>query len=401
MTFTDKTAEQIGTPAPSAAPVIAPDEILAAATAATSLAAKSSPNGKTKPERSLDEIRAAILSRKVCLSNRPPLPQACIFVELDGKKYKWGTLGSFSDIKGQKKAGKSLACISITAAAISGQKIGPFVVEPPDDRRRVLYFDTEQGAGYSALAQEKIAIMLGLPINEDLPNLEYFDLRPLGYQDRFQFIDDCFKEFSDTFLVVVDGVADITPDTNDLKEAMELSGHLLRWTQQSNCHLLGIIHENKNGTNSRGHAGGEIERKTENQTSVEKSKDGDSFIYTIRNEDMRGMPTVPPFAFRIDERGLPVFDDVAVPEKKTAGRRREFEPNSLPLEAYREMLKNILQRTPAPTRAQIVSEIRVELAASTIKAGKSKSEEVLDWLRKQNLVVSPPQGKKGYSFNLA
>ena len=72
-------------------------------------------------------------------------------------------------------------------------------------------------------------------------------------------------------MVILDGVADMCNDVNDIKSCNSLVSALMRISQQNNCHIINVIHQNfgsaKLGT---GHLGSALEKKSETTIVLEE-----------------------------------------------------------------------------------------------------------------------------------
>ena len=102
----------------------------------------------------------------------------------------------------------------------------------------------------------------------NIPKDKYhtFALRTVGYKERLQFIEHYLKEnIKEPSLLIIDGVADLCADVNNIEKSNELVSALMRISQQQNVHIICVIHQNfgsaKLGT---GHLGSALEKKGRN-----------------------------------------------------------------------------------------------------------------------------------------
>ncbi len=82
-----------------------------------------------------------------------------------------GTLGNFSASIGKKK--KTFNVSAIVAAALKNGTVLRYVAELPEDKRKVLYVDTEQSPYHCLKVMTRILRMAGLPDDRDNENLEF------------------------------------------------------------------------------------------------------------------------------------------------------------------------------------------------------------------------------------
>ena len=93
-------------------------------------------------------------------------------------------------------------------------------------------------------------------------NLIICSLRELNFLEKIEVIENEMKKHKDC-LIVIDGIKDLVRDMNDFGEASEIAEKLLRWSSQSNSHIITIIHTNIGTTKARGHIGSTLYEKCE------------------------------------------------------------------------------------------------------------------------------------------
>ena len=99
----------------------------------------------------------------------------------------------------------------------------------------------------------------------------------------------------EVFAVVVDGIADFIPDTNDLKESEALVKNLMALVEMHKLVLVLVIHQNPGiGGKGRGHLGSVLDRKA--ATILQVKKDGET--HTISTRQYRDAPIIGDDAIR-------------------------------------------------------------------------------------------------------
>ena len=101
-------------------------------------------------------------------------------------------------------------------------------------------------------------------------------------------------------IVVIDGVADLQRNTNDLEESDALVDELMKLSTQANTHIISVLHTNPGSDKARGHLGSSLQRKCEAVLFVHR--DGECTIVEpqfCRNEPFER------FAFTVSEEGIP------------------------------------------------------------------------------------------------
>ena len=112
-------------------------------------------------------------------------------------------------------------------------------------------------------------------------------------------------------LLILDGVADLCNDPNDLHESEALVCELMRWSCEYDNHILCVLHSNPGGDKARGHLGSALLRKSETVMLVKA--DGDTSVVSpqyCRNEPFTE------FAFRINAEVLPELCSIPAPQPK-------------------------------------------------------------------------------------
>ena len=101
-------------------------------------------------------------------------------------------------------------------------------------------------------------------------------------------------------LIVIDGIADLQRNTNDLEESDALVGALMSLSTKTNTHILCVLHTNPGSDKARGHLGSSLQRKAE--TVIFVHRNGECSVVEpqfCRNEPFER------FAFQVNSDGLP------------------------------------------------------------------------------------------------
>ncbi len=88
-----------------------------------------------------------------------------------------GTLGNFSASIGKAKSKKTFNVSAIVAAALKNGTVLRYVAELPEEKRKILYVDTEQSPYHCLKVMKRILRMAGLPDDRDNEHLERLALR--------------------------------------------------------------------------------------------------------------------------------------------------------------------------------------------------------------------------------
>ena len=216
--------------------------------------------------------------------------------------------GNISAVVGEAKSKKTFLTTAIVASAMSYRYKGAphFDNVSRATGLTVLWLDTEQGQSHIRKVINRINEMTGITRigeTEDV-RLNVYALRELDPKQRRAVLYDALYTIRPE-LVVIDGIADLLYDSNDLRESEALVGELMAISTNYNCHILCVLHTNPGSDKARGHLGSALQRKCE--TVIYVHKDNDMSIVEpqfCRNEPFER------FAFRINDDGIPELCDL-------------------------------------------------------------------------------------------
>lgn len=223
------------------------------------------------------------------------------------------TLGNFSCIIGKAKSKKTFLLSLMTASILNPDCVDKFNSELHDNKRNVLYFDTEQGEYDCYSVVKRIETLSGGV------KMRSFMLREFTPKQRCEIIEYAFKLWgNETGYCVIDGIADLAMAINDEVEATRVSTMLLRLTKQYNCHISTVIHQNKNDNFATGHLGSSIMKKAEILISVTRATDNPRISEV--SCDLSRAIDFEKFYIDIDVNGLPYVCDSSFTNKGSRGR---------------------------------------------------------------------------------
>ena len=191
------------------------------------------------------------------------------------------TFGNFSASTGKAKSKKTFNVSAIVAAALKNGTVLSYTAELPENRRKILYVDTEQSSYHCAKVAKRILRMAGLPTGRNHKDLEFLVLRKYTPEERIAIVREAIYRTENVGLVVIDGIRDMVYDINSPSESTKVISLLMTWTGERHIHIHTILHQNKGDENARGHIGTELSNKAETVLQVEKDeKDPD--ISTVK-----------------------------------------------------------------------------------------------------------------------
>ena len=216
--------------------------------------------------------------------------------------------GNISAICGEAKSKKTFLASALVASAmaIPLDKLNNFKSVDKDMNINVLWVDTEQGERHVRRVIDRISEMTGAKMGGLVsePRLMTLSLRELSPIDRYKVMMEAVKRYPFD-LIVIDGIADLQNNTNDLEESDALVGLLMALSTRTNTHILCILHTNPGSDKARGHLGSSLQRKAE--TVIFVHRNGECSVVEpqfCRNEPFER------FAFAVNEEGIPEICDI-------------------------------------------------------------------------------------------
>lgn len=292
-----------------------------------------------------------------------------------------GTLGNFSLIIGKAKSRKSFFInIAVSTVLKKDKLLNQFEGALPENKRKVIYFDTEQGKYHVQLALKRVCKQIGEDIPEDL---KVYYLRSKKPAERLKIIEKIIYNTSNLGFVVIDGIKDLVTSINDEAEATMIASKLLKWTEELNIHITTVLHQNKSDNNARGHIGTELINKAETVLSVTKNEQ-DKDISVVEAQLCRNIEPEP-FAFEINEYGLPVI--VEDFEIRTETNKSKFDITELEDFKKYQLLTDVFSKGENFTYSEL--RIQIQLAYKNQfnkKLGDNRAKELItlcknnDWL---------------------
>jgi len=212
-----------------------------------------------------------------------------------------GSYGNFSFIHSPPKTKKTFFVSLLASAYLGGSNHFAGDIKGHREGKGVIHIDTEQGKWHCQRVFKRTLDMSGLKENKDY---HPFSLRTIGYQDRIKFINYCLAhKFDDIGLLIIDGVADLVSDVNNLQECNLIVQKIMEWSTTYNCHIALVIHSNFGTDKATGHLGSLLEKKTECQIQLEANTVHKDLI-TVKCKRTRNY-SFETFSFAVNDLGYP------------------------------------------------------------------------------------------------
>lgn len=206
--------------------------------------------------------------------------------------------GDIIAVKAKSKHGKTFLC-SIFAAVAMGAEWGSLNAVEKDCK--VMFVDTEQNEKNVARVARRIHAMAGIDIHKNSGRLLCYALRKMEMNKRWQFIQDRITEERPD-LVIIDGIADLIADFNNITESQEIIGKLMATSAEFNLSIIFVLHTNKSkeDNNMKGHLGTMAVQKCSDVFEVVKNV----ATFNVSVSECRNIP-ISDFSFILDNDGVP------------------------------------------------------------------------------------------------
>lgn len=223
------------------------------------------------------------------------------------------TYGNLIAIQAPPKSMKSYLTSLLAAAYLSGGNDRLGKLRGHRDAKRVFHFDTEQSNFHAQRVFKRTLELAG--VSDE--GYHTYALRRLSHKERVTFIKYCLYEKFDKEemgLIIIDGIADLIGDVNNIDEANEVVQNLMSWTQELNCALICVIHQNYGSDKPTGHLGSALQKKAETMVKVTRQERQ----ALVECKDSRNFP-FDDLVFKVAHDGLPEVLDTQMDVLKKSG----------------------------------------------------------------------------------
>ena len=299
-----------------------------------------------------------------------------------------GTLGNFSASIGKAKSKKTFNVSAIAASALSGRTVLRYRSMFPENKRKILYIDTEQGRHHCQQVLKRILRLAEMPDDKVPENLIMLSLRKFAPRVRLLIVEEAIGTTPDLGLVIIDGIRDFLYDINSSSESTEVISKFMQWTDDKQIHIHTVLHQNKNDEHARGHIGTELNNKAETvmQIEVDKEERSISVVEAIHIRDRE----FEPFAFRINSETLPELVEPYQPRKRGAGRpaKGPFDPaRDIPEDVHRAALDAVFAEGSIGSYREYQARLKEGYELQGVKFGGNHATKVAAFLREQQMVI--------------
>lgn len=299
-----------------------------------------------------------------------------------------GTLGNFSASIGKAKSKKTFNVSAIVASALNNSTVLHYRSTFPENKRKILYIDTEQGRYHCQQVLKRILHLADLPEYKNPDNMIMLALRKFSPKLRMAIVEQAIGKIPDLGLVIIDGIRDFLYDINSSSESTDIISKFMQWTDDRQIHIHTVLHQNKNDEHARGHIGTELNNKAETIMQIEVDKE-DKTVSVVEAVHIRDRE-FEPFAFRINEEAIPELVESYLPKEKKIGR-----PTKEPFEPYKEIPENVHQAALDAAFANgnisnyndYLERLKIGYGLQDVNLGHNKAVKVATFLRNKRMVI--------------
>ena len=270
--------------------------------------------------------------------------------------------GNLIALSAKWKNGKTFLCDVLTAVFLGSERFTG--CRTLFSQGKVSFYDTEQAKSDTSHIRKVIDAMTPEGRHHDY---DVYCLNPMNIDrtgedgdeiTRYEFISQTIAHDKPD-LVIIDGIADLLYNYNDVIESQRLVNRLAALANEHNCAMVVVMHQNKglHDKNMKGHLGTMLNQKCSDVFSVEKC----GGIFVVSNTISRHQPCGD-FVFKLTADG--------VPEDGMADRKRQMEIKRQDERAkLREQISICFEdATVALKRSDIINLFKSKLGIGTTKA---------------------------------
>ena len=269
--------------------------------------------------------------------------------------------GNLIALSAKWKNGKTFLCDVLTAVFLGSERFAG--CRTLFSQGKVSFYDTEQAESDTSRIRKVIDAMTPESRRHDY---DVYCLRSLNIDPtsedsdeitRYEFISQTIAHDKPD-LVIIDGIADLLYNYNDVIESQRLVNRLAALANEHNCAMVVVMHQNKGqrDKNMKGHLGTMLNQKCSDVFSVEKC----GGIFVVSNTISRHQPCGD-FVFKLTADGVP--EDGMADRKQQLEIKRQDERAKL-----REQISICFEdATVALKRSDIIKLIQEKLGLSTAK----------------------------------
>jgi hypothetical protein len=274
-------------------------------------------DGEKIPEKKISYDQ--ILKLRILPTDDIPKPEAVLFFHdqmVMSRK-------NISCITGKAKVGKTFLMTLLNISVLKKGEFGTLQSYLPKGKDKIIYIDTEQSDYHILLILQRIQ----KEVSPDKLMMFNFDAKSV--EERKDFTRELIYNTPECGLLVIDGIADLIYDPNDIRESSQMVSELRKWATDCDIHIVNVIHQNPSeNTKMRGHLGTILTNKAETviQISSSKEDEGVKLVETLATRNRKpenwsfeiidGQPTIMDQCYEAPKTGRKVVKTLTEEDRK-------------------------------------------------------------------------------------
>jgi len=330
-----------------------------------------------------------ILKYRILPSDEIPKPDAVLFFD----DVMVMSRQNISCVTGKAKVGKTFLMTLINEAILhKGEFQDKLRSYLPKGKDKIIYIDTEQSKFHISLILKRIQRVIS---DEKLDNVLMFNFDALGTEIRREYVEQLIYGIDGVGVVIIDGVADLVYDPNDIRESSVMADDLRRWATERDLHIINVLHQNPSASDKmRGHLGTILTNKSETVIQISSAKDDESvkLVETLATRNKRpenwsfeiidGNPQIQGECYEIPKVGRPKAKVLADYQKY-------------------QLLTTIFSQVPANVGygySVMTEKLKEEYTKVWGEIGANNLKELVKYCREMNWVVNDAKGKNYFLY---
>lgn len=296
-------------------------------------------------------------------------------------------LGNIVALSAKWKNGKTFFCDILAAIFLGSSRFAG--CNSLMEQGKVLFFDTEQAKSDTARVKRIIRRMIPEQRKRDIKVFCLRDANIEGDGDtartigRYDFIKLSIER-EQPRLVIIDGIADLIYNYNDVYESMNVVNNLATLANEHNCCIVTVMHQNKGAKdkNMKGHIGTMLFQKCSDVFTIEKT----GSLFYVEHQVSRHKQAGG-FAFSIALDGTPT--DAAADRQLQESMEARKALNALTEEMLTAMDGSEVALSRTVIASQLMSKMGLKRSPAFRKVKKAIDMGVLQSRDRRHFYINP------------
>jgi KaiC/GvpD/RAD55 family RecA-like ATPase len=319
-------------------------------------------------------------ARRYDANKEPPKEQVIFLIE----SKNIGAVQNFITVTGMQKSGKTTFLSAMIAAGLINAEVLGMRLHLAQNKRRVAYWDTEQGDYDFYRTMERTRFFCG--VDEVPGNLDAFNLREDEPKDIIALIETYLKQTPDCGLMVIDGILDLIESYNDEGAAKRLVNWLKKISKARGLLMILTLHTGKTTANTLGHLGSMADRAAQSILRVEKNKERNTFI--LKSDYLRSAEDFTPIEIYFNKEAHTWHTTIYNPDDdKPLEKRRQIKPFEIDTDEHKHSIIKIFSLATHLSYKELVQNI-----CEVYATGQNWAKECVKYFVKEGLIIKTDLG---------